>query len=181
MSNTILYPSGYTRTVTEEGKLDLELLRPKQLIKSEYERTVVELYQSYISNNDMNPDWDFRRYALITITQTYGNFWLWAQQQLTINDYTYDTNKDLLLDTLQYIITGKRVVNIMNWSDLLVDYPDARPRSASKERYNLMKEIVGNNVRNNFISMWCKHERGFEDMIFTTNLFFGPSKLLTNR
>ena len=74
-------------------------------------------------------------------------------------------------------MTGKRAVNIMNWRDLLFDYPDARPRAASKERYNLMKEIVGKNSRNNYISMWCSHERGFEDMILATNLFFGQAKL----
>lgn len=177
MNSTILYPSGFNRTINEEGKLVLTPERPRQILKSEFERTVSELYHGYIAQNKMNPHWDFRRQALITITQTYGDFFAWAEQQLVTNDYIYDTSKDFLLDTLNYIVTGKRAVDIMNWRELLFDYPDARPRSASRERYNLMKEIVGKNLRNNYISMWCSHERGFEDMILSTNLFFGQSKL----
>ena len=177
MNSTILYPSGFSRTISEEGKLVLATVRPKVILKSEFERPVSEIFHGFVARNEMNPGWDFRRQTLITITQTYGDFWAWAEQQLVTNDYIYDTSKDFLLDTLQYIVTGKRAVNIMNWRDLLFDYPDARPRAASKERYNLMKEIVGKNSRNNYISMWCSHERGFEDMILATNLFFGQAKL----
>lgn len=177
MNSTILYPSGFSRTIDEEGKLVLDNVRPKQLIKSEFERPIEELYMQYVHNNNFRPDWDFRRQSLITITQTYGDFWLWAEQQLVTNDYIYDTSKDFLLDTLHYIVTGKRNIDVLNWQDLIFDYPDARPRSASKERYNLMKDIVGKNIRNNYISMWCSHERGFEDMIMASHVFFGKSKL----
>jgi len=119
--------------------------------------------------------WSFQGQVIALAAKLFGNFRQWLLLQLTTNDNIYDLNLRFLQDTVQFIRTGQRLTSVQNWLEMLAEYPDARPGCAGQQRADAF-DIGDTHEFDDFISMWCSKEGGFEDMLCTMNVLFGPTK-----
>ena len=141
----------------------------------ENDPTIEDLYKSWsvrVSNTD---SWKFKRLVVARCAQLFGDFHHWLMLQAANNDNIYDLNFEFLKDTVQYVRTGVRSAQLQTWKELLLEYPEPRLGCASKVR---SRELGLTDPREfeNFISMWCSYEGGFEDMLCTALVLFGSSK-----
>lgn len=176
-NKALVYPSGFSRIVNEiTESLVTDNVKPRRIYATNHDVQVEVLYLNWITNPNECISWDERRKFILYYNKLYGNFWTWLEQQLVTNDYIYEMNLDFLIDTLRFILTGTRTVHIRNWRDLITEYPSPRPGIASKDRLVLLQELLSSYKKLdnfNYIGMWCSHESGFEDLIYTTQILFG--------
>lgn len=177
MSKTLVYPRGYSRTVN--GPLEAlvtDLKRPRSVYAERPDSQVEILHVDWVTDIEPNMSWSRRRNFILYYNKLYGNFWSWLKQQVVTNDYIYDVNLDFLIDTVRFILTGHRHMAIQNWRDLITEFPNSKPGTASLDRWEHFKQESGfteNHMQSNYIGMWCSHDSGFEDLIYTTQIIFG--------
>lgn len=171
MPNAVRYPRGYIRTISVDGignsTNSVETLPSDPLLAN--------LYKLYTSRSVNADSWEFRALVIQRCSQLFGRFYHWLWTQLSANDCIYDFNLDFLYDTVNYIRTGKRIVSLQTWFDMLLEHPEEQHGVASANRatrFNLndSKEF------DDFISLWCAHPDGFNDMLCTAHVLFGVSK-----
>lgn len=177
MAKSLVYPSGFSRSVNEITEaLVTDIVKPRRVFAQSPDTRVETLYLDWTTSPDNDMSWERRRKFILYFNKLYGDFWTWVQQQLVANDYIYDMNLDFLIDTIRFIQTGHRHIHVRNWRDMIIEFPEPRPGIANADRLELLKDFIGsfeNTTRNNYIGMWCSHESGFEDMIYTTQIMFG--------
>lgn len=177
MPKTLVYPSGFSRCVNEITEaLVTDIVKPRRIYAQAPDIQVESLFLDWITNPDQDMSWERRRKFVLYYNKLYGDFWSWVKQQLVANDYIYDINLDFLIDTIRFIQTGHRQVHVRNWRDLIGEFPEPRYGIANNDRIELLREFIGDfekTAPNNYIGMWCSHESGFEDMIYTTQIIFG--------
>lgn len=177
MSKTLVYPSGFSRTVSEVTEaLVTDLKKPRNVYAERPDKQVEILHVDWVTDIDPQMDWDRRRKFILYFNKLYGDFWTWLKQQVVTNDYIYDVNLDFLIDTVRFILTGHRHMAVQNWRDLINEFPVYKSGSASLDRWENFKQESGldeNHMQSNYIGMWCSHDSGFEDLIYTTQIIFG--------
>lgn len=178
-----VYPSGVVtdetgneQIIAKNGK-DL-IYGSKQLFNHiEGDKRINDLYFRYADNNfDFRHDIDFKLEAIQTIDSLYGDFGRWLRFQFECNYLMHGLNLDYLKDTLRYLLTGKRHFSNVAWKEVIKFNPDYIVGISSITRWNdLCSEfsIKSTSDLNNYIGMWCSHDGGFDDMIYTTWLLFG--------
>lgn len=171
MPKLVRYPRGFIRQI---GNQAISNEADKVIDKSDGDMILQNLYQIYMGRS-ANPDsWEFQKRVIQRCSQLYGNFYHWLYLQVTANDCIYDTNLNFLLDTVNFIRTGKRLMSTHTWQDIILNLPEEQHGAASRARldqFNLgdYKEF------DNIIGQWCSHKDGFSDMLCTTYLLFGVS------
>lgn len=177
MSKTLVYPTGFFRTMQEvTGSLVYDLKKPRNVYAELFDKEVENLFLDWTTDINPNMDWNRRRKFILYFNKLYGDFWTWLKQQVITNDYIYDVNFDFLIDTVRYILTGHRQMHIKNWRDLVAEFPEYRPGVARNDRWEYLLQETGlseNITKTNYIGMWCSHDSGFEDLIYTTQIIFG--------
>lgn len=177
MSKTLVYPSGFSRTVSEVTEaLVTDLKKPRNVYAERPDKQVEILHVDWVTDIDSHMSWDRRRNFILYYNKLYGDFWTWLKQQVVTNDYIYDVNLDFLIDSVRFILTGHRHMAIQNWRDLTIEFPAYKSGSASLDRWENFKQESGldeNHMQSNYIGMWCSHDSGFEDLIYTTQIIFG--------
>lgn len=135
---------------------------------------VEELYRLYMTRGANAGKWAFRRRVIYHCALLFGDFKDWLTLQVVRNDNIYGLNLSFLHDTVQYIRTGKRDMNIHTWKELLLDYPDPQIGAASRHRLESFRLLDGE--FDNYIGQWCSHPNGLEDMLWTAHVLFGSGK-----
>lgn len=173
----MIYPSGFYRTASAEER---EINSLPLFVSKEYEPNVDSMYRSYLIIDHKHIPWLYRSNALKTISRLfldngggYRNFVSWAEQQLATNNYLYDLNYEFLVDTLNYLVTGKRQMEVPQWADIITKKPVHREGVANYNRVEQNKEALNYISVNDPIVLWCSREGGFDDLVFTINLMFG--------
>jgi len=173
MARFNLFPRGYLVSLdggplaNVAGPVDIETVTSNPKIEV--------LYKLYMGR-DVNPEtWAFRRRVIMECSKLFGNFRNWLILQAVGNDYVYGLNLEFLRDTVQFIRTGHRNMSVLSMTELLLEHPDKHPGTAGPARLEAF-DLRDTREFDNFIGMWCSHERGFDDMLCTAHTLFGVSK-----
>lgn len=175
MSNYITYPHGF-RSLTTRDKDD------KQVFV--YDRDVESIYRSYINREIDFNNWDFRLNVIEECFRLFGpNFEEWVLYQINKNTLIYDHSLDFLLDTLNFIVGMQRKVPIFVWRELMLTDPENKSNiEIANRKISKLKDLYPRipTQTSDIIQLWCSQEDGFEDMLTSVFLFFGPATKLNN-
>lgn len=167
------YPRGFLTRV--ENVLSPLSMTQVQVNDVESDPTSETLYKIYTGGLVNVESWAYRKQAIQRCSQLFGNFYHWLKLQVTANDNIYGLNLEFLLDTVKYIRTGQRDMNVTTWLELLAEYPDQNPGIANTKRLDVFK-LKDPKEFDNFIGLWCSYPGGFEDMLCTAHVLFGVAK-----
>ena len=84
---------------------------------------------------------------------------------------------DFIISTLEFIKTGKRRFNVLNWVDLLPPQPDNKTL-VSNNVIGIVNDKFGSLLLMDpvdIISLWISHQDGFDDMVATMLILFGDT------
>jgi hypothetical protein len=176
MSNYITYPHGF-RSLSSRDKDDKT--------NFVYDRDIEAIYRSYINREVDFNDWNFRLNMFEECFRLFGaNFEEWVLYQINKNTLIYDHSLDFLLDTLNFIIGQPRKVSIFVWRELMLTDPENKSNiEISNRKINRLKDLYPKipTQTSDIIQLWCSQEDGFEDMLTTMFLLFGPAPKLNNK
>lgn len=150
-----------------------------------YSNPVAELFTQYCSNNNMLKDFDFRE-QLLTVALDLLNFegrafssWIYIQKcspKLTA------MHKRFLMDTLNYISTGKREIEIDSWGSMLtmrkLNDADRKAAFAPEALFDKPESntVCGSSLPNMSVDVlvkWTAQPKGFRDLMVFLNIVFG--------
>lgn len=157
----------------------LQGLRPG--VRQEVNEKVEDLYRQLITREGIDK-MIFRRKVLQTALTAFGThrFDYWYSQQM-YSPAAGDLHRDFLVDTLRFISTGERHVNVMTWNSL-IGFSDQGERVSVLDEY--AKEFFGistggfnriprNNDLIDVIRQWCSQPGGLSDLLCTMHILFG--------
>jgi hypothetical protein len=150
-----------------------------------YNLNVTEMYQRMINQQLSTCKVTFVRAVIV---EAYRNFsdrdfadFLSLQRD---SRYFTRQHQEFIIDTLRFILTGKREVNVNTWAVLLRrKLIDSTQSASSNPRYNKAvgefftatasdgKPLGGSMHR--VIAQWMGHRNGHEDLLQTLNILFG--------
>lgn len=140
---------------------------------------IKELYDRRFDADFKPTSWAYRRAALVLAKTHLQRFRVWLTEQ-TNGEYLYGRRLEFLLDTLNFIQTGKRKMGVNNWFELLEENPApdrySVPRNAKEQLFSF--EIPYNSIVD-LLVQWTTHTGGFDDMVCTLNILFGSGKKAT--
>lgn len=104
----------------------------------------------------------------------FGGFKDWAMDQLRSNTRVYGHRAEFLIDTIGFILNGRRYMSIESWMLLLVDMDDgATMKSAMGTSIDSMLDRMDVMDDNSLIQQWISHPDGVVDLVDTLFAFFG--------
>ncbi|BEG72734.1 hypothetical protein [Pseudomonas phage vB_PaeM_PS119XW] len=141
---------------------------------------VVELMVEYTNFPRRAVYWEFRKRVIdLALIKFSGNYnWFIRQDN---NAMIADHNYAFLQDTVRFIATGKRRVNIHAWPMLLTAEPPAGVQLI-EDRRDIAELFLSYNLspnENDMLQEWLKKKGGFDDLMYTMNMLFGsvPEKI----
>lgn len=114
--------------------------------------------------------------ALIAFGTESFHEWFVLQEN---NPSLTDLHRRFLNDTINFIQTGKRAVNLMNWNFLIVKRPlqgsDSLPVLKTQEFFGTNQSLVTRPTGKftSVIPRWVSWPGGFDDLIGTLHILFG--------
>lgn len=105
------------------------------------------------------------------LKRTLGDFREWVWIQVTANRAVHGYALDFLLDTINFIHTGRREYSLSTWESLIEKDPAIIPLDVNS-RGDLFKDIVIPNTED-LLTTWLSHENGVADMFHTAHILFG--------
>ncbi len=171
----LVHPRGFSRVVTPDGVSNTipytepVSLRPQRI---DEDSSVEQMMRRHLGNDEY-VDWAIRRQELALCAGLYGNFRNWVEFQLARNGFIYDMSLDFLIDTLRFISTGQRTMQAKAWKDILEVNPIPKPTEASPARIARVLDIVNRINWDDFMAQWISQPGGYDDMIYSTYVFFG--------
>src|SRR5690606_4744002 len=98
-------------------------------------KTIVRLMGMYRTGAQGINSWAFVRQLLDAAKAKLGDDPVaWFLLQYESNDYVYGTNLAFLDDTIRFLVTGEREINVRTWADLVQRQPARMPGAASLSR-----------------------------------------------
>ncbi len=163
MPSVIIHPRGYTRQVSAGTGI----------VRSTGDAEVNQIYDELIQRQSNMESWDFRKRAMLLGVRVFNEFFRWAMDQQN-NSAIQSYNYDFLVDTLNFINTGKRQLTTVNWLYLVSEesYPN---RGANMVRQHPLPLGMFNNKSEEVVSKWVGQPDGLEDMITSMFVLFGRS------
>lgn len=134
--------------------------------------SVYDVYMERKTKDGRTQNFDFFKRATITCAYTYGDFLQWARVHAMAAKIS-TTQFDFIIDTIRFIKTGRRVMNLPNWARTLKFEPALQVTEAQHAiRLQMVdQELVG--LPTSPIPLWCSHEGGLDDLILATAIMFG--------
>lgn len=124
----------------------------------------------------------FRKEVLLTTFRAFGtiNFHSWCLLQLKSPNFS-NLHIEFLNDTVRFIQTGERKMNVETWTSLLnqLEVKDSigKHRELSSELKSFFQPEYSNTMENmllqDIITLWTSRHNGFEDLIMSMHVFFG--------
>ncbi|AEH03518.1 virion structural protein [Pseudomonas phage PhiPA3] len=140
---------------------------------------VHDLFVEYTNFPQRTVYWEFRKQVIDLALVLFGGNYNWFLRQ-DHNATLTGVNYDFLLDTVRFIATGKRRVNLHTWPALLT-YEPTQPINVEERRNiaGLFHELNLSLDTKAIIQKWCTHKGGFDDLMYTMNMLFGtvPEKV----
>lgn len=150
-----------------------------------YNVNITKMYTAMIDGTYHGNSITFNKAIIVEALRNFGSVNLldWINLQKTSRYFTSNHQK-FLLDTLNFIVTGKRKTTIRTWEIILkrktVD--DVESVSNNKEFDSKILSFLnsiasdGNPISSNLtriIPEWFSHRGGNEDLLLTLNIIFG--------
>lgn len=133
-----------------------------------------ELWAVYSAPNNQSTGWSFRKRVLKTAKRllTDNSNWFIAQDK---NPNVVEYNYQFVVDTLRFIGTGRRQININAWGDLVSHAPTGGLKGVSErhEIADIFRTLQLTTSVDALIQLWCSHPKGFDDLINSINILFG--------
>lgn len=193
-----LYPRGFLGSILE-GRLQRKVGRVEDNFG--FRTSIQQIFNAHQDVNDFNEDienlyqdlareavgvgtFEFEERALTAALKAFGtdNFYLWFEAQYK-NSAAGDYHGKFLADTIKFIETGRRDVNLSSWNWLIVPSTDGTkisPASIETKQFFGFNEYGERRHRRNddlvrVIQDWCSQPDGLEDMLTSLHLMFGKS------
>lgn len=156
------YPMGFRSPLNDRMKtettVDLELAK---------------LWRDMQDGRISHESWEFRSQVIDCTKRLFGDFleWLDAQDQ---NTKISQNGYDFIVDTIQFINTGRRTVSIATRTGIITTEirTDKYENLSAAGRTTKLRELLKVHPRE-VIFEWVKHKDGFSDMLCTINFLFG--------
>jgi hypothetical protein len=132
---------------------------------------VVALWSEYTGQEIRSQTWVFRRKVLAVARKYMRGFFLKQDRNEELQDYNYD----FLIDTLRFIVEGRRHIGVFSWLQLVNHQPakamDVSERSGIRD-YLKQHDLLDMSF-DEMIQKWCSHPGGVDDMMVSLNVIFG--------
>lgn len=166
--SVIVYPRLYTTRLPDGDSV----------VVSEGDESIEMLYKILLDRNTNSRSWPFYRNVLSNAMRLFGDLRTWIQDQKS-NPNLVGYNAQFLMDTINFIETGKRELSVGTWSDLLTEggtahHANAVPPHLTNSRAT--SEISDSS--NLFLQKWVSQPNGLEDLLMTLHLCFGKARNL---
>lgn len=141
---------------------------------------IVDLFIEYTSFPNRGGSWDFQSRAIAEAVRVFGGSFNWFALQDT-NSQRISWNYKFVLDTLKFIATGKRSLDIYSWPMMLSTEPPTGKQLIGNrlDVQNLMQELGLVMPINTLLQRWVMQPGGIDDLIYSMHLLFGKASTLT--
>lgn len=166
--------------------MDLRYKRPEldDESKDVYNVNITKLYSALIDSL-VTDKLAFNKSIIIEAFRSFGNrdFSEWLKLQKNSRYFTLNQQK-FVLDTLRFILTGKRNMGLISWAVILhrknVDDIESVHNNSLYDKevsafFNTLTDgdqPLGKNLCD-IIPQWLSHRGGHEDLLLTLNIIFG--------
>jgi hypothetical protein len=135
---------------------------------------ILDLYTEYTSFPNRGASWEFQSRAIAEAVRVFGGNYNWFSLQDT-NPELLDWSYKFVLDTLKFIATGKRSLDIYSWDMLISDDPLTGMQLVDNRQdvQNLLQELGLTISTLALIQRWVMQPNGFNDLMWTMHLLFG--------
>lgn len=144
---------------------------------------VVKLWSIYTQGGNNSEDWTFRSRVIACAKRLFDQTPNWFTMQ-DRNRFVQEYNHLFIIDTLRFIATGRRNINIHTWPDLVSYYPDADNGDYIRRRHGIADQIRDLSIDTKtdaILQNWCKRPGGFDDMMCSLNILFGDLPLRVSK
>lgn len=97
----------------------------------------------------------------------FNDFDRFIQYNIVGNNLVHGKSLDFIIDTVEFINGGVRVLDINTWLNYL-DFETKKPSKALDPRV-----VELNSTGSNYIGKWIRQPNGFEDLVSTLSILFG--------
>lgn len=141
------------------------------------DQEIETLYRLYTARSVNTESWEFRKRVITAGARLHGDLYAWLAYQAAFNNRVYGLNFDFIEDTIKFIQTGRRSVNIISWYELLMEFPNEIVGSANVRRLRgLNIDDEARSLSTSGVGRWLAHSSGFDDYMMTLNILFGSPK-----
>lgn len=148
----------------------------RRYITSTRDERVRDLFQEFTTFPTRTVHWDFqKRVVQEALRLLSGNYnWFILQDN---NAQKVDWSYRFLIDTIRFIATGRREINIHQWPMLLSDEPVTGLQliGGRSDIQDLFKKLALSTSTEAMLQKWCMQPKGFDDLMFTLHLLFGKA------
>jgi hypothetical protein len=147
----------------------------------EVNRNVEALWARLNSTHHEIDNIEFREYMLKIALKAFGtdNFLDWVYAHLKAPS-TGELQIDFLRDTLKFIQTGQRTLNVFTWLSMLSKMEVVANKTADDGSMNYFFVNENGHARNisviDVIQRWCSQPGGFADLGTTLHILFGEKQ-----
>lgn len=163
----IVYPRLYTSRHSEGAAV----------VVSQGDESIELLHKLLVDATTNSRSWPFYRSVLSNALRLFGDFKEWTQEQLS-NPNIVGYNRQFIVDTLNFIETGKRELSVQSWLDLVNE------GGAGHHAHAIPQRLLDNKPLSNasetslqLLQDWVAKPNGFEDMLITLHLLFGKARI----
>lgn len=160
-----------------------------------YAQELDRLFKQYINNPQVIRQFDFRQAYLKEVIRLFNTLsfknWVYMQAESPVLTHT---GMEFLLDTFNYILTGRRNLSPVNWASLVT----ASPTTAIPDSRKLLRvlqcyfgDIKDSTIYaqhqimpaglHDLIQAWVSQPDGMMDLVITTGIIFGDQACPTLR
>lgn len=146
------------------------------VVVSSGDETVELLYHAWFDKSVKNTGWTYYRKVLEAAIRVFGNMDQWFHEQLS-NTALPSRNRAFIIDTLDYLETGKRELSVQLWLDMIDEggdlYNADRVSAILLKNPKIQKTDVYSARR---LHSWVSKPNGMEDLITSMHLLFGKAR-----
>jgi len=192
--STVIYPRGFLGfdigiqkdnskvTTFLQTVRGIEFNRPINKLDSIHASNpaVDALWKDYVSGAAFTTSFAFRERILVAALGAFGtqNFYDWCILQSS-SPFLSSAHRKFFNDTLTFIETGKRSVNVSSWLNILSATPDHQNNSPiplrTREYFGVDLNVYNQrslDLSDNLV-VWTSQQGGFEDLLGTLVVLFG--------
>ena len=136
---------------------------------------VMALYKEWISPGFYTSSWRFKKALVDLALKIFDNKSGFSFLEQDRNNHVVGFNYKFLLDTLKFIATGRRSMDIHTWGDLMTQ-PVKAGTSVIERRDAIGRSIKELGIDLNPVALvqtWISHKDGAEDLMCSMHLLFG--------
>lgn len=165
------YPSG---VVCKTGSKFSKFLSDYHIPYIQEPDAVINTYYKEVATKTVNGSGlSFQLNVIEYVISKFGeSFLAWVKYQLEYGLHLTRNNREFLIDTHNYVVTGNRSVSLGTWQAIYDYYPD---RSTTNRDLSdkLVSKVTDYDYR--YIQYWLSRPGGFYDMLVTCHMLFGRS------